>query len=75
MAKPNGKIWLFGICSVLITGAFGSGFGLLLSVSRDVSAITVAVRENGARLNRVEARYTKAYSDLNGRLRDIETGP
>ncbi len=74
MAKLNGKIWLLGICSVLITGAFGSGFDLLLNVSRDVSAIKVAVETNGTRLSRMEIRYAKAIGELDVRLRNIEIG-
>ena len=63
-----------GICGVLITGATGIGFDLLLSVSRDVSAIAVSVKENGARLSRIEMRYTKAFDHLDARLRDLEMG-
>ena len=75
MAKLNGKIWLLGICSVLITGASGLGFDLLLSVSRDVSAIAVAVKENGARMSRIELRYAAAHNQLDVRVRNLEMGP
>lgn len=74
MTKLNGKTWLLGICGVLITGSFGSGFNLLWSVSRDVSAIKVAVKENGARLSRIEVRYAKAIDQMDVRLRDVEMG-
>ena len=75
MAKLNGKIWLLGICGVLITGASTAGTGLLLSVARDVSAIAVAVKENGARLSRIEIRYVKSYDQLDARVRGLEMGP
>ncbi len=75
MTKLNGKIWLLGICGVLITGASTAGTGLLLSVARDVSVIAVGVKENGARLSRIELRYLMVHNQLDARIRNLEMGP
>ncbi len=74
MAKSNGKTWLLRVCGVLIAGSFGSGFGLLWNVSVDVSAIAVAVKENGERLGRIEIRSTYALGQMDRRVRNLEIG-
>ena len=75
-SKRNGGLaWLLGICGSLLTGVALATFGLLWSMSADVSAIAATMSALSKQVDRQDARWTKAYDQLNGRLRDVERGP
>ncbi len=74
MSKHNSTAWALGIASTLLVSIAAASFALLLNMSRDVASIAVAVKDIGARVDRMDVRHTKAYNGLNFRLRDMEMG-
>lgn len=73
--KRNGAItWLLGICGTLLTGFAAGSFTLLLYVSQDVASLVTSVAAMDERADRSDARWTKAYDDLDSRLRNVEFG-
>jgi len=74
-SKRNGAMaWLLGICGTLLTALAVGSFALLWSMSADVSAIAASVSAIGERVDRQDTRWTRAYDDLDDRLRDVELG-
>ena len=72
-SKRNGAMaWLLGICGTLLTALAIASFSLLWSMSVDVSAIAASVTSIGERVNRQDARFTRAYDIFDSRLRDVE---
>ena len=73
-SKHNGKNWLLGLSGTLFTGLAIASFGLLVSMSGDVASIAASMDAMGERVNRQDVRFTRAYDDLDSRLRDVELG-
>ncbi len=80
-SKRNGRSWLLGISASLFTALAMGSFGLLVSLTGDVSTIAASMEALIQREDRQDARWTKAYDELDdqygqldGRLRDMEFG-
>jgi len=75
-SKRNGTIlrWLLGLCGTALTGLAGASFTLLWVMSNDVSAIATSVQAIGERVDRQDVRWSRAFDNLDGRLRDMEFG-
>ena len=72
--KRNGKTWLLGISASLFTALAVGSFGLLWTMSSDVSAIAASMQAMSDRADRSDTRWTRAYDQLDSRLRDMEFG-
>lgn len=73
--KRNGAMtWLLGICGTVFTGLALASFGLLVSMSGDVSSIAASMEAMSDRADRSDVRWTRAYDNLDNRLRDVEIG-
>ncbi len=66
--------WLLGICGTLFTALAIGSFGLLWGVSNDVSAIAASMVAMDQRMDRSDARWTRQFDNLDGRLHDVEFG-
>ncbi len=66
--------WLLGICAFLVTAAVTGSFGVQWTMSKDVSAIAASMSALSERVDRMDSRWTVAYDNLDGRLRDVEIG-
>ncbi len=73
-SKRNGKNWLLGVTASLFTALAVGSFGLLWTMSGDVSAIAASMQAMTDRADRSDARWTRAYDQLDDRLRDMEFG-
>ena len=73
-SKRNGKNWLLAVLGTLFTGLAVASFTLLLSMSGDVASIAASMDAMSERVNRQDVRWTRAYDNLDSRLRDVELG-
>ena len=72
--RNGGMAWLLGICGTLFTALAIGSFGLLWGVSNDVSAIAASMVAMDQRMDRSDARWTRQFDNLDGRLHDVEFG-
>ncbi len=70
--RNGGMAWLLGISGTLFTALAIGSFGLLWGVSNDVSAIAASMVAMDKRMDRSDARWTSAFDQIDGRLRDVE---
>ena len=74
-SKRNGGMsWLLGISGTMFTALAIGSFTLLWTMSGDVSSIAASMQAMSQRVDRMDARYTTAYDNLDSRLRDVEIG-
>lgn len=75
-SKRNGTLisWLLGILGTLLTSSALGSSAMLWSMSTDVSSIVTSVQEIGERVDRQDARWARAYDQIDDRLRDVERG-
>ena len=72
--RNGGMAWLLSISGTLFTALAIGSFGLLWSMSTDVSTIAASMQAMSQRVDRMDSRWTTAYDNLDGRLRDVELG-
>ncbi len=73
-SKRNGKTWLLGVSASLFTALAIGSFGLLWTMSGDVSAIAASMEAMSDRVDRQDTRWTRAFYQFDSRLRDMEFG-
>ena len=69
-SKRNGGNWLLAVLGTLFTGLAVASFTLLLSMA----SIATSMDAMSERVNRQDVRWTRAYDNLDSRLRDVEPG-
>ena len=72
--RNGGMAWLLGISGTLFTALAMGSFALLWGVSNDVSSIAASMDAMDKRMGRSDARWTRKYDNLDGRLRNVELG-
>ena len=73
-SKRNGRNWLLGLSGTLFTGLAIASFTLLLGMATDVASIAASMDAMSDRADRQDVRFTRAYDNLDSRLRDVELG-
>ncbi len=73
-SNRNGRSWLLGISASLFTALAIGSFGLLWTMSGDVSAIAASMQAMSDRADRSDVRWTKAFDGIDSRLRNVEFG-
>ncbi len=74
VSKRNGRNWLLAASGTLFTGLALTSFGLLVSMSGDVASIAASMDAMSDRADRSDVRFTRAFDQLDLRLRDVELG-
>ncbi len=72
--NTNGRAvaWLLGISGTLLTSLATGSFWLLWIMSTDVSSIAATISALDTRVDRMDARNSASYDNLDSRLRDVE---